>query len=698
MAGSPAATAQQPEQIKTTGDRVVLNLIGSEIETVVKAMGQYLNVNFMLDPRVKGVMNLVSGQQPLDRKQVMDLLATSLRLQGYVLIKSSNGIIKVVPETDAKVQSASLSSSDNGDEVTTKIFRLNHESAGSILPILRPLIAPNNTISANATTNTLVITDYVENMRRLEAIILSMDVPVVNDYEIIPVQHAIATDLAVIVGKLLDSAAPAAGAALPGATVLSDPRTNSIILKVTSAARSKLTRTLIEKLDKPTDKAGNIHVVYLKNADAVKLAKTLRKIFAFDASALPSQKTSALSKSSMLQGDKAERDGGVKGELSDSGSNNDAAGYIQADESSNSLIITMSEPLYRNVRNVIDQLDARRAQIYVEALIVEVTDSAANEIGVQWFAANGKHAGSRIAGGTGFSGTNTGLTSGNIFNAALAQASGAAGTPGLGNGFQIGVFRQIANQIGFGALASALSSTNGGNVLSMPNLLTLDNEEAKIVVGQNVPFVTGSYATTGGTATNPFTTVERKDVGTALRIRPHVSAGGTIRFEISQEVSAVVSSTAGNPNGPTTTKRSLDTNVLVEDGQIIVLGGLISDDSDSKIQKVPFLGDLPVIGNLFKYQSGSRSKTNLMVFLRPTILKDAGSANVIVADKYDFMRKAQVDMESHRKDGLTPGISQVVPLNVEELFSRSKKSSPDPAPEQNATADAAPAPSPPGAR
>ncbi|MFJ2989040.1 type II secretion system secretin GspD [Collimonas sp. NPDC087041] len=654
--------------VEGVSGQAVMNFVGADIESVIKAVGQYTNMTFIIDPRVKGTINLVS-EKPLSKAQAFDLLASTLRLQGYAVVRG-DGFVKVVPEADAKLQLGAISGGARapgvrGDQIATQIFSLNYESATNILPVLRPLISPNNTINANPGNNTLVVTDYAENLQRLGKMIAALDVPAISDLDVIPVRYAVASDIAVMASKLLDSGSAAPGAGDGSRTiVMADSRTNSVIVRAPSAGRANLAKSLIAKLDQPTTNAGNVHVVYLKNADAVKLAKTLRAIVSADTS-LPTSNSSSKgaastsgNSGSMLQSSNTNSPGtsgttpSATGDASSqsTGGGSSGAGFIQADDTTNTLIITASEPVYRNIRGVIDQLDTRRAQVYVEALIVEVTDTAASEIGVQWLALTGdSNSNYRVGGGTGFTGTNSGITSGNLFNTAIGQAinSGTSTTtvPTLGSGLQLGVFRQIAGKIGLGALASALNNTTGGNVLSMPNLLTLDNEEAKIIVGQNVPFVTGSYATTGGTTTNPFTTVDRKDVGTALKIKPHISEGGTVRLEISQEVSAVIQSTASNQNGPTTTKRSLDTNVLVDDGQIIALGGLIGDDNESSIQKVPLLGDLPFIGNFFKYQSGSRSKTNLMIFLRPTIIRDKEQSNLVAVDRYDYMRKQQITVQ-----------------------------------------------------
>lgn len=651
--------------------QAVMNFVGADIESVIKAVGQYTNTTFIVDPRVKGSINLVS-EKPLSKTQAFDLLASTLRLQGYAVVRG-DGFVKVVPEADAKLQVApTRPASVRGDQIATQIFSLNYESATNILPVLRPLISPNNTINANPGNNTLVVTDYAENLQRLGKMIAALDVPAVSDLDVVPIRYAVASDIAVMVSKLLDSGSGAPGASDSARTmIMADSRTNSVVVRAPSTGRANLAKSLIAKLDQPTTNAGNVHVVYLKNADAGKLAKTLRAIVSQDASASTSSQSSKSSgggsSGSLLQGSST---GSALGSgnstqpssppppssdassQSSGGSGSGAAGFIQADESTNTLIITASEPIYRNIRGVIDQLDTRRAQVYVEALIVEVTDSAASEIGVQWLALSGdKNSNYRIGGGTGFTGTNTGIVGNNLFNTAINQATNTGtnpSVPNVGSGLQLGIFRQIAGKIGLGALASALNSTTGSNVLSMPNLLTLDNEEAKIIVGQNVPFVTGSTLTTGAGTTSPFTTIDRKDVGTALKIKPHISEGGTVRLEISQEVSAVVASSASNPNGPTTTKRSLDTNVVIDDGEIIALGGLIGDNNQGGVQKVPLLGDLPFIGNLFKYQTGSREKTNLMIFLRPIIVRDKDTSNLLAVDRYDYMRKQQIKVQPNK--------------------------------------------------
>jgi len=495
---------------------------------------------------------------------------------------------------------------------------------------------------------------------------------------VVPVQHAVASDIAMMVNRLLESSgpgAPAAGAAGDnGRTLtLADPRTNSVIIRAPSVARANLVKSLVAKLDQPSAQPGNIHVVYLKNAEAAKLAVTLRAVVSSDASANPSSTSSSsslansggglglnsgsssggglmstTSSSQSLGGSQSQTQNQSQGSLSGGG----AAGFIQADTATNSLIITASEPVYRNLRSVIEQLDARRAQIYLESLIVEVTSTDADELGIQWAGLSGDSTSNYRVG------TITGFSTGgnNLINQLIAQVGGGAAAAGAaaaagstaglaapGNGMNLAIFRQINGRLGLGAIAHALASRTNTNILSMPNLITLDNEEAQIVVGNTVPFITGQFTTqaSGGTAgVNPFQTIERKDIGLSLRVRPTVSEGGTVKMAIYQETSNVLP-TKGGAADLITTKRALETNVLVDDGQIIVLGGLIEDSVNDGTEKVPGLGDIPLVGNLFKYNTRQRAKTNLMVFLRPIVIRSNQESVNIAADRYEFVRGRQ---------------------------------------------------------
>ncbi|AZP10788.1 type II secretion system secretin GspD [Undibacterium parvum] len=644
------AYAQDPAQ-----NAAALNFVGADIESVVKAIGHYTGNTFIIDPRVKGQINLVS-EKPLTKEQAFKLLTSTLRLQGYAVV-TADGYTKVVPEADAKLQAGPTQvSAVKGDQIATQIFRLNYESVNNIVTVLRPLISPNNTINANPGNNSIVITDYADNLKRLGKIIAGLDVPANNDMDVILIKHAIASDIATLVLRLTEGQA---GGDSGRTVLLADPRTNSVLLKAPSAARANLVKALIDKLDQPTTMPGNVHVVYLKNAEAVKLAQTLRSILSSD-SALPSNSSSnsglsaASTTSSTNSGQSKDGNsnaGSASSLPSSSGGSQSSAsggGYIQADAATNTLIITASEAVYRNLRGVIEQLDARRAQVYVEALIVEVSPENTLDFGVQWLAATGdKNSNYRVAGATSFS------TAGdNIFNLAAGNAT-KVGSVLPTNGLSVGIFRQIGSQLGLGALAHAIASDKNNNVLSIPTLLTLDNEEAKIVVGENVPFVTGSYAQqgTGTPSASPFTTVERKDVGIKLTIKPQISQGGTVKLAIYQEVSDVVPGSGGDKNGPTTNQRSISTNVLVDDGDIIALGGLIDNKTTSGTEKIPLLGDIPFLGNLFKYQTKGGKKKNLMVFIRPTVIRTAEQANKVSLDRYDYLKSEYIrSLENGQSD------------------------------------------------
>ena len=630
-----AGTVQPVLAADPPAGSAVMNFVGADIESVIKAVGQYTNMTFIIDPRVKGTISLVS-EKPVTKAQAFSLLTSALRLQGYTVVMGEN-FAKVVPEADAKLQAGPAQSLNiKGDQIATQIFRLNYESAANLVTVLRPLISPNNTINANPGNNTLVITDYADNLRRLSKIVAALDAPANSDVDIVPIRYAIATDLAQTVSRLLEPGGGAGAGDSGRVSVLADSRTNSLIIRSPSIARANLAKSLIARLDQPTAQPGNVHVVYLHNADATKLAQTLRSVMSNDTSAPAPQTASPQSQPQQnnAQGGAA---GGALQPLSQSSSSSasnlsggGAAGFIQADATTNTLIITASEAVYRNLRTVIDQLDVRRAQVYIESLIVEVSAKKAAEFGIQWLGATGDSASRYRVGAASTSSTD------NIANIAGALKGGTA--PGLA----LGIFRQINGALGLGALARALESEDGTNILSMPNLITLDNEEARIIVGQNVPFITGQYTTqaSGGAAgVNPFQTVERKDVGLSLRVRPQISEGGTVKMAIYQETSAVQSTT--NAAGIITSKRSIDTNVLVDDGQIVVLGGLIEDTVNDGVEKVPGLGDVPVLGNLFKFQKRDRTKTNLMVFLRPTIIRSNDQSLDVSGNRYDYIRNVE---------------------------------------------------------
>jgi len=632
-----AASAPAPKR----GDFITLNFNAADIEAVARTLGLVAGMNVVVDPRVKGTITLVS-EKPVSPQVAMGQFLSSLRMQGFTMVEAA-GLFKLVPEADAKLQSNAVETSDSapkgapGGQIVTQIFRLNFESANNLVTVLRPLISPNNTINANPGNNSLVITDYADNLRRIARIIAAMDVSNAAELEVLELRHAIAADLAPLVLKLLDAsataAAGAAGAADSGykTTVLAEPRSNSLIVRAANPARVALVKSLVDKLDRASvgsnGDLGNLHVVALKNADATKLAATLRA--AMGAGSAPSSSAPS----------------GTPGASAPAPT---SGGQVQADTATNSLIITAPEPQYRQLRAVIDQLDARRAQVFVESLIAEVSADKAADFGIQWQGALGKSGDTNI----GVLGTNYGSAGANILSLA---AGGGAILPA--KGLNLGLMSQYNGTYVLGALANFLESTGAGNVLSTPNLLTLDNEEAKIVIAQNVPFVTGQFTNTGtgNGAVNPFQTIERKDVGLTLKVKPQISENGTVKLAIFQEVSSVQSSSGASPNGPTTYKRTIESNVLVEDGSVVVLGGLLQDDYQGNLDKVPGLGDVPLFGALFKNDSRTRKKTNLMVFLRPVVVRDGAATERLSLDRYEQMLSGMKESQ--------PAPSSTVPIN-----------------------------------
>ena len=636
---------------------VTLSFANAEIAEVARTIGVITNRSVVVDPRVKGTLNL-NTDKAVTKAAAYDQFLAALRLQGFTVVEAS-GLYKVVPEADAKLQGGTVSAGavvGPGNQIVTQIFRLNYETANNLVPVLRPLISPNNAINVNPGNNSLVITDYTDNLQRIARIVAALDVPNASDVEIITLRHAIASDLVPLVVRLMDTGP--AGAAGQGqadtsfkTAIIAEPRSNAVIVRAANPARTALARALIERLDQPGSAlggpGGNIHVVYLKNADATKLAATLRAAMGAGNSAsgggsaaASSALASTTANPGLNTGTTSATTGG--GSLGGSTSNQPSTGgQIQADPSTNALIITAPEPQYRQLRAVIDQLDGRRAQVLVESLIVEVNAEKAAQFGVQWQGALG-NAGNR---NIGILGTNfvTGGTA-NIINLALNGATGGA-LPSTGG--NLGIVNKTNGVYVLGFLANFLETNGDGNVLSTPNLLTLDNEEAKIVIGENVPFVTGSYTNNNSSngAVNPFTTVERKDVGLTLRVRPQINENGTVKLVIFQETSNVKSGTELAANGPTTTKRSIESTVLVDDGAIVVIGGLLQDQYSGNQDKIPYAGDVPILGNLFKSETRSRKKTNLMVFLRPVVVRDAQQSDALSLDRYEMMRGLQKDAQ-----------------------------------------------------
>jgi general secretion pathway protein D len=662
----PIAYAQNSQNTPSNGalpdsTSVTLSFSNADIESVASVLAKATGQTILVDPKVKGTINLISNK-PLTKAKALDAFSTALRTSGFALV-NVNGIYRVVPEADAKLISNSVltgKSSQAGDQIITKVFKLNFESANNLLPVLRPLVSANNTINAYPGNNTIVITDYASNIQRIGELIETIDAPASTDVQTIKLRYAIAIDVAAMLNKVLETGL--AGAEAGNKTiVMADARSNSLLLRSSSSEKMRQIRALVAKLDTPGTSNGNIWVVPLRNAEATKLAITLRAIVAADtalsaqvASGTATQAVGAVGATAVPIIPTPGSSGGTGSAASTSALTSSSApstgGIIQAEPATNSLIITANEPLYRNLRHVIDQLDKRRGQVYIETIIVEVSSTNAAELGIQWQGLVGSGNQNTGFGGTNF--TNADGTGGsNITNLArnvnsILNPNNTTGiTPVPPNpGLNLGLLTKFNGVYGMSALITALSTTTGTNILSTPNLITLDNEEARIVVGQNIPLISGSYATTGSTATaTPFTTVTRQDIGLILRVKPQISENGLVKMQIYQEVSNVASQV---PNqGPILNKRDIETNVIVDDGQTLVLGGLIENAYKDSTSGIPWLSDIPVIGALFRYDNSARTKTNLLVFLRPYVLRDKGQDQEITASRMQFMEDKQAQFK-----------------------------------------------------
>ncbi len=665
---------------------VTLNLKNADINALIASVSEITGKNFIVDPRVKGRVSVISSK-PMDDKEIYEVFLAILGVHGFAAIPGDK-IIKIVPAAGAKQENIPTLDGREGDseadQVVTRVIQLQNASAAQIVPILRPLIPPQGHLAAYAPTNVLIVSDTAGNVERIANIIRRVDLASNEEVEIVPLRHASATEVVRVLTSLEQAKAQANPAAAGGSTpprMVADERTNSVLLSGDTSNRLRL-RALIAHLDTPLENAGNIQVVYLRYAKAKDLVPVLQGV---------SKKLNDVQGASP-QGQPQAQGGGGSGNLID----------IQADEATNSLVITAPQNALRSLRTVIAQLDVRRAQVLVEAAIAELSADKTAELGVQWIV-DGSNGGN-VVGITNF---NIGSSLAGILNAAQAIRQGGTLPKDLPGGAVLGIGSfNSSNAVRFGALISALASDADTNVLSTPTLVTLDNEEAEIVVGQNLPFITGSFTTntsggtssgTGGTGIvgNPFQTIQRQDVGLTLKVKPQINEGNAIQLQISQEVSNVVPSATAATQGPTTNKRSIKTNVLVEDGQILVLGGLIDDQLNESLQKVPGLGDIPVLGNLFRYRKTSKTKRNLMVFLHPVILRDAVTGTMLTNEKYSYIREQQIAARQ-RGAALLPEVD--TPLLTPQEQVRQQQSllntAPKPAPAEPppATAERQPAP------
>jgi general secretion pathway protein D len=584
-------------------DSVTLNFSDTDINAVIAAVAKLTGKSFIIDPRVKGNVTVITSQG-MSKDEVYQVFLSLLKVHGYAAVPGGDGVIKIIPDVNAKqdtIKTITQADHMQGDELVTRVIQIKYVSAAQLVPILRPLVPQRGHLAAYPASNVLIISDSAGNVARLAKIISRIDQSVSDELEVIPLQNAVASDVVRVIKQLQ---APGAKDK-PGYSIVADDRTNSVLLGGDKQERLRL-RAIINHMDIPLEISGNTTVIYLRYAKAKDLVPVLTGV----------SKTFGKTK------------GTAAGANKTSGLENVS---IQADESANALVINAAPNIIRSLRTVVSQLDIRRAQVLIEAILAEVTYTNQTQLGVQWA----------------FDGTEGGTKAGAVgilnMSAIGAPLTGLLQDPPLlsdGLNLGLGTYKNGTPQLA--VLLSALAGDTNNNVLATPTLVTMDNEEAKITVGQNVPILTGQYANTGGgtTPTNPFQTVERQDIGLILTIKPQINEGNSVKLEINQEISIPVPGTEGV--NLVTNKRQIVTNVLVDDDQILVLGGLIQDDLRQQEQKVPGLGDLPVLGWLFKYQGVQKVKTNLMIFIHPVILKDDVTRIRYTGEKYNYLRNQQL--------------------------------------------------------
>lgn len=611
-----------------------LNLKNADIHSLIQTVSRQSGRNFVVDPRVKARVTVVSST-PLNSEELYETFLSVLQVHGYAAVPSGD-LIKIVPDVNAKQGPVPAFDSANStsDQLVTQVIRVENVPAAQLVPILRPLVPQQGHLAAYASSNTLIVTDRASNIQRLIDIIKGIDRPDNDEVEIVRMSHASASEIIRILQSLQSRGGQIDGT--PGAVrFAADERTNSILLSGDPSARTRM-RALIMNLDTPVESGGNTRVVYLRYANATDLLTILTGVSAGQ----------ALVGTSSDSGDAGGAATGTPTQNADGGAQAPAVPTaslirratqdtdrpnvdIQADEDTNALIITAPPDEMRSILSVVEQLDIRRAQVLVEAIIAELSTDNSSQLGVN-FAVDGSEVDRPVAY------TNLGGAT-----QALVGTIASEGTS-LSQGLSLALGRFGSDSVNFGFLLSAIASDTDNNILSTPTLVTMDNQEAEIVVGQNVPFVTGQQLSSSND--NPFQTIERQDIGISLKVKPQINEGDNIKMEIEQEVSDVSTTAVTGATDITTNKRSIKTTVLVEDGQTLVLGGLIDDQINDTRSKVPFLGDIPLLGSLFRYRTSSKTKRNLMVFLHPTILRDPETADYYSRSKYDDLRAAQLGL------------------------------------------------------
>jgi general secretion pathway protein D len=631
VSATPAAPQPKPQE----GATITPNYKDADLSQIIQAVGEVTGKNFIIDPRVNAKVTMLSST-PMSPQAFYEAFLSVLQVYGYVAVPAGK-VIKIVPNTDLRQLPANdlpNSVSSSSDEIVTQIVTLKNVSAAQLVPMLRPLVPTYGHLAAYPGGNMLIISDRASNVSRVVRIIERMDEAGDEPIEVIPLHNAGAADVVKIVNSL-NSGVGAEGGAI--AKVIADDRTNSVLLTGERSARLRL-KALIINMDTPMASGGDVQVRYLRYADAEKISEKLK-----------GQATaSAKAQGGPPAANPASAGGG--------GSNVDASVTIWADVATNALIITAPPKIMKSLMGVIDKLDIRRAQVQVEAIIVEVDVNKSSNLGVQWLLF-GQGSSTVPAGVINLPGTGTsivdlaaavlGVTQGTT-STTTTTVPGVATTPSIssstvGTGATIGVGRIANSGVSFAALIQALRSDGSSNIISTPSLITMNNEEAEVKVTQEIPLITGSFSSTTASVagtTSPFQTIQREEVGTILKVTPHINEGNSVQLKIEQEDSSPGAKLTDSAD-ISTNKRSIKTTVLIEDGGIIVLGGLMSDTVTESEDRVPGLGAIPIIGNLFKSRSGSRQKKNLVVFIRPRIMRDADATESTSEAAYNEMRRSQ---------------------------------------------------------
>lgn len=615
--------------VVTAAEPVTLNLKDADILALVELVADATGRNFIVDPRVKGTVNVISPR-PLDKDALYQVFLSVLKVNGFVAVPSGD-MVKILPDTSARTEASfGAAPPAQGDGLATQVVKVDNVPAAALVPVLRPLLSKDAHLAAAPASNTLIMTDTAANVARLAQIVRRMDLPASGDIETVVLQHATASEVVRVLETLQQRTTGGEGGNARGAFV-ADERSNSVLIGGSQGTRLAL-RAVIANLDTPqADRSGNIHVVYLRYANAEDLKAVLEGVL------------NSLQKVPAAQGE-TDPSGGLSS--------------VQADPGTNALIVSASPSLWASVESVVKQLDIPRAQLLVEAVVVEVSSSLARELGVQWRASADYDNNRGVIGGTSFDDTRAGADRVNL------NPFGGLGD-GLNLGFLDGTRSVLGANVTMGVLLKALEADSGTNVLSTPSLVTLDNQEAEIIVGQNVPFITGSYSTPANVDNAPFQTIQREDIGLKLKVKPQINQDGTVRLQIEQEVSSISDATVGSDI--ITNKRAITTTAVVQDQQLVVLGGLMDRSLRSTDSQVPVLGSIPLVGRLFQYRSTSGGKTNLMVFIRPRVLRDAEITAAVTGDKYDAIRRLQ-RLDAADRDLLAPpGAAPVLPA-LEEMM------------------------------